>query len=235
MMPRQGSSVWRVTGIVSGTILIVLILVALLVSARSEATEAKRRSLCLNSTCQIMLAMIQYAGDYDNNYPSALVDDTEAPQRRFARLLKGGYLNATKVFRCWSDPRDKTPDRDLLSEGNLSESTLSSIADTYMIAGWCSYGVDTTIDRTHSASRAVIADKPAPAYWGPGVNSPAAGLPGSNSENHKGNGQSIAYNDGHFKWSPTCGDDVGIDPNIYAKNPEMEPCCDSNVCFGTKP
>ena len=236
----KGGGAWKIVGIVVGVgcgslILIVGILAAFLLPALFKAQESARRAYCLNNIRQITLAMIQYAGEYDDDFPSSLVDDAEAPQRRLARLLALGYLNAPKVFKCPSAQYDERPDRNRLDGENLTNSSLESIADVYLGDGWCSYGIDVRLNHTHAASRAMVADRPHRDYWGPGVSSPGAGKPGSNSQNHRGDGQNIAYNDGHVTWSPTCKDDANIDPNIYGSNPEVNPLDDSNIDFGTKP
>lgn len=236
--PTGKGGAWKVVLLVGGigcgaVLLVVLVLAAMLFPALGKAQESARRASCLNNIRQIDLALIQYCGEYDDNYPAALVDDNEAPQRRFARLLKLGYLNAPKVFKCPSAPFDDRPDSDALDADTLTDSSLGSIADVYMTDGWCSYGIDITVGHTHSASRAVLADRPDPAYWGVGVSSPGWGEEGSNSENHRGDGQNIAYNDGHVKWSPTCRDDSNIDPNVYADNADVNDADDSNIDFGT--
>ena len=41
-----------------------------------------------------------------------------------------------------------------------------------------------------------------------------------------------AYLDGHVKWSSTCKDDAGIDPNVYADNDDINDQDDSNIDFG---
>ena len=237
--PAKSGGGWKIVALVLGVgcgglmlISIIGILAGFLLPALSKAQEAARGASCLNNIRQITLAMIQYAGEYDDNYPSALVDDTEAPQRRFARLLKLEYLNTAKVFKCPSAPYEERPDPNRLDGPSLADSSLESIADVYLSDGWCSYGIDPTVNHTHSASRAVVADRPAELYWGVGVSSPAVGEDESNSDNHRGDGQNIAYNDGHVRWSPTCRDDARIDPNVYATNPEVNPADDSNVCFG---
>ena len=221
-------------------IAIIGILAGFLLPALAKAQESARRAACLNNIRQVMLAMIQYAGEYDDEYPDVVEGDTEgasAPQRRLAKLLSLGYLNADKVFKCPSAPYDEKPDRSLLSEDTLSDSTDTSIADALLIDGYASYGIDPDVNHTHSSSRAVLADKPAKAYWGPNGNSPESGEDGSNSENHKSDGQNIAYNDGHIKWSPTCKDDANIDRNIFADDVSgtLNDADDSNVRSGAAP
>ena len=214
-------------------IAIIGILAGFLLPALSKAQESARRASCLNNIRQVMLAMIQYAGEYDDEFPGEIEDETEAPQNRMARLLKLGYLNAAKVFKCPSAPYEERPDRDDLDGDSLGESTDESIATVYLAETWASYGIDPDVNHTHNASRAVLADKPDPAYWGATANSPESGEDGSNSQNHRGDGQNIAYNDGHVKWSPTCKDDANIDPNIFADNADVNDADDSNVRFGS--
>ena len=237
--PATSNTAFKILALVLGVgcgglmlVAILGILAGFLLPALSKAQESARRASCLNNVRQIQLALIQYAGEYDDNYCSALVDDTEPAQRRLARLVKLNYLCAPKVFKCPSASYDERPDAGSLDGEDLTDWSLERIADTYLSDGWCSYGIDPTVRHTHSASRAVLADKPYAAYWGTGVNSPEAGEDGSNSDNHRGDGQIISYNDGHVKWSPTCRDDSGLDPNVYATNPEIHRSDDSNIDFG---
>ena len=216
-------------------IAIIGILAGFLLPALSKAQESARRAACLSNIRQVMLAMIQYAGEYDDDYPDEIEGETDAaPQRRFAKLLKYGYLSAAKVFKCPSASYDDRPDQDDLDEDSISESSEGSIADVLLTNDWCSYGIDVDVNNTHGSSRAVLADKPHSDHWGAGANSPEAGDDDtSNSENHRGDGQNIAYNDCHVKWSPTCKDDAGIDPNVFAENATINDQDDSNVCFGS--
>ena len=213
-------------------IAIIGILAGFLLPALSKAQESARRASCLNNIRQIMMAMTQYAGEYDEEYCGELENATEAPQNRMARLLKSGHLNSAKVFKCPSASWEERPDKDELDGDTLSDSTETSIASVYLKDQWASYGIDTSVNHTHDASRAVMADKPDPAYWGADANSPDADEEGSNSQNHKGDGQNIVYNDVHVKWAPTCKDDASIDDNVYAENADLTDAEDSNICFG---
>ena len=214
-------------------VVVLLLMSAVVVSQIAAALESQRRAHCLSNLRQICLGMIQYAGDYDD-YPNALGPGNEAAepaQYRFAKLLKLAYLHDYRVFQCASrgeTVRVKLP-------GMLATMKTSDIAALLLNDKICSYGVDPKLNHTYGSARAMIADRPHADYWGTGVSSPGAGKAGSNSENHKGKGQNVAYNDCHVKWSPTCKDDAGIDPNIYGVNPEIKQSDDSNIDFGMKP
>jgi prepilin-type N-terminal cleavage/methylation domain-containing protein len=214
-------------------IAIIGILAGFLLPALSKAQESARRASCLNNIRQVMLSMIQYAGEYDDDYPSPLVDNNESPQKRLSRLLKLGYLNNTKVFHCPSASfTGNRPDMSTLSSTTITDSTVDSIATTFLMLDWESYGVDPKVNHNAGAGRAVLADKPDPAYWGATANSPAAGTDKSNSANHKSEGQNVAYNDGHIKWGATVKDDSSIDPNIMATDSGINVVDDSNVRYG---
>ena len=219
----------------SAMVVVVLLLTsAVVVSQITAVLESQRRAHCLNNLRQICLGMIQYAGDYDDDYPNALDPKNEAAepvQYRFTKLLKYGYLKNYSVFQCAS--RGKTVRVKLPDEP--SEMNEADIATLLLNDKICSYGVDPKLNHTHGSARAMLADRPHAAYWGTGVSSPGTGKAGSNSENHKGEGQNVAYNDGHVKWHVTCKDDAGIDPNIYGVNPEINKLDDSNIDFGMKP
>jgi prepilin-type N-terminal cleavage/methylation domain-containing protein/prepilin-type processing-associated H-X9-DG protein len=216
-------------------IAIIGILAGFLLPALSKAQEAARRTSCLNNIRQIELGMIQYAMEYNDEYPSALVDNNESPQKRFERLLTLNYLNAPKVFHCPSASYTNAPDTTALGGKTITDPSLTkgTVAGVYLTIDWCSYGVDPKLKHNGSAGRAVLADAPDPASWGPAANSPAVGDPKSNSANHKHDGQNVAYNDGHVKWSPNVRDDAGVDPNIYATDSSINVDDDSNVRYGS--
>lgn len=215
-------------------VVVLLLMSAVVVSQITAILGLQQRTHCLNNLRQICLGMIQYAGEYDDEYPNAPALNNEGAdpaQYRFAKLLKFGYLNNYSVFQCalrGKTVRVKLPD-------TLAEMEEADIATLLLNDKICSYGVDPNLNHTHGASRAMIADRPHADYWGIGVSSPGAGKAGSNSENHKGKGQNVGYNDCHVRWSPTCKDDAGIDPNIYGVNPEINKLDDSNIDFGMKP
>ena len=101
-------------------IAIIGILAGFLLPALSKAQESARRAACLSNIRQVMLAMIQYAGEYDDDYPDEIEGETDAaPQRRFSKLLKFGYLSAAKVFKCPSAGYTDRPDQDDLDEDSI--------------------------------------------------------------------------------------------------------------------
>ena len=212
-------------------IAIIGILAGFLLPALSRAQETARRAACLNNVRQIMLSLAQYAGEWDEDYPSALTDDTEAPQYRFARLLKSGYLTNTRVFKCPSAPYDNRPNQADMGDSTIGDADLDLIATVFLADDWCSYGMDINVRNSHPSTRAVIADRPHSSHWGATTSSPASGDE-SNSENHRGDGQNIAYIDGSVKWAPTVKDNSETDPNIYAENTEINTNDDSNIVFG---
>ena len=240
--PSRGWGAGIVVLLGCGGLLLAGILAGFLLHALSKAQEAARRSSCLGDVRQIGLAMFQYAGDYGDKFPPAINPDdpNEPAQYRFAYLMKYGYINGPQVFLCHSlRPVHAGSMQELVDEkGNpvdwLSDASLSSLARTFLDDEACSYGVDPKANHSDGATRALVADRPDPRYWGTGVNSPRSGR-GSNSDNHKGEGQNIFYNDGHVRWSSTVGDDAVVDPNIYATDPGVDPKDDANIDFGGRP
>ena len=226
-----------------GGVLLLILVAGLLLPALGRTQEAARRTSCVGSNArQIGLAMFQYAGEYGDMFPPAIDPDdpNEPAQYRFAYLMKYGYINGTKVFICPSSrPRARQNRADLVDEkgqptGALEMASLDSLAKMLLRDDVCSYGVDPEANHYDGTTRAVLADRPDPRYWGTGVNSPPSGS-GSNSDNHRGKGQNVFYNDGHARWSNTVRDDANVDPNIYATNPGVDPKDDANIDFGHKP
>ena len=204
-------------------VIVLMVLAAMLVQAYGKAQESARRAGCISNACNIMLAMIQYSGDWKEEFPAPLAGGGGA-QNEFARLLKGNYLNAAKIFHCPSAKYTAAPTGHRLTTTTLMEAALEGeggIAPMYLATDWCSYGVDPKVKHSDKGSRAVIADRPDPAYWGPTTSGPGLGDRKGNSANHNHAGQNVIYNDGHSKWSSTCSDDDGFDPNIYGANPEI--------------
>ena len=243
--PPPASKGWgggRIFLVGAGCLLVVGFLAALFLTALGRAQEAARRSSCLGEVRYIGLAMFQYAAEYGDKFPPAIdADDSNEPaQYRFAYLLKYRYINSGVVFRCPSNrPRARQDLRDLVDEKSQpatgwETASLESLAKNLLRDDVCSYGVDPEANHYDGATRALVADRPDPRYWGTGVNSPRSGR-GSNSDNHHREGQNIFYNDGHVKWSSTVRDDANVDPNIYATNPDIDPKDDANIDFGHKP
>ena len=235
---RPGMMRVGVSGVATVGVLCFLVVFGIMTPSLGKGPESARRASCLNNIRQIMMGTTMYGGEFDEDYMSLLdpkAAKTEPAQYRMARLLKTGYLNSGKVFKCPSMISKDPPDKKGLDGDTLRESSEMSIAKVYLKDSWASYGMDVKVRHTSDASRAVIADRPHHDYWGTGVSSPPAGKKGSNSENHWNQGQNIVYNDVHVGWSPNCKDDSDIDNNVYGANPDLERGTDSNIDFGAAP
>ena len=187
-----------------------------------SVSQPARRASCMMNVRQIGLAMFQYAGDHDDHF-MRLVDangnvvpavDNEGhvsvlPSRTaFALLLKDGYITTTKVFVCPSSTEQANPSFPTDFKNTPLQKLVFS--DEH-----CSYGCDPTKAHSVDASCAIVADKPPV-----GVSKANEGTVKNNSDNHKGEGQNIFYNDGHVKWSTTPGTESGTDPDIYTGGPD---------------
>jgi prepilin-type N-terminal cleavage/methylation domain-containing protein len=204
-------------------IAIIGILAGFLLPALAKAQEAARRASCMSNARQIVLAMIQYAGDNDeillkivdqanNTEISGLnaAGDTYAgndgdAQSAFAILLKRGYVTSAKVFICPSS--SQTVDTTMTSDYKGTDLGVLAAALT---SSNVSYGWDPTKKHTVDATCAILADAPPDT-----VNDANEGKVENNSQNHKQEGQNVVYNDGHVKWSNTPKTDTDIDKDIY--------------------
>jgi prepilin-type N-terminal cleavage/methylation domain-containing protein len=116
-------------------IAIIGILAGFLLPALAKAQEAARRTSCMNNVRQIGVAMLQYSGEHDGDFPKLVpdgaveVDDavpavdyttdpngslntTDDAHSAFAILLKKQYITTTKVFICpSSNDRNATEQR----------------------------------------------------------------------------------------------------------------------------
>ncbi len=209
---------------------VALVLLSLLVAAVLlpvfiyPAQESARRVACGNNTCQLGLAMIQYAGDHDDGFmPLVDAQGNEVPavdadghistlpaRSGFAVLIKEGYLTTEKVFICPSSG-DRLRD---YRGGSYKSDPLASLV---LSDANCSYGWDPTKKHSVDATCAIIADKPPL-----DVTTGGDGSPQHNSPNHHGEGQNVFYNDGHRKWMSYPVPDAGGDPDIYTGAPGYE-------------
>ncbi len=80
-------------------IAIIAILAAILFPVFAKAREKARQSSCLSNTKQIMLAVMQYAQDYDETYPYASSWGDPANRTLWVDALQP-YIRNTQIIRC---------------------------------------------------------------------------------------------------------------------------------------
>ena len=97
-------------------IAIIAILAAILFPVFAKAREKARQSSCLSNVKQMILAVMQYAQDYDEKYPGGIVGSPGAgagPVSQYAAAFGDAknsadliypYVKSTQVFRCPSAP-----------------------------------------------------------------------------------------------------------------------------------
>jgi prepilin-type N-terminal cleavage/methylation domain-containing protein/prepilin-type processing-associated H-X9-DG protein len=83
-------------------IAIIAILAAILFPVFGRARENARRSSCQSNVKQIMLGVIQYTQDYDENFPFGF--QGTAPNQNDWRQSIYVYVKSTQVYVCPSDP-----------------------------------------------------------------------------------------------------------------------------------
>ena len=202
-------------------IAIIGILAGFLLPALAKAQEAARKTACMNNVRQIGLAMMQYSGEHDGDFPKLVdtngievpaVDDSgnaapEEARTAFALLLQKAYLTTTKIFICPST-HDRVPDDTFPSDFRNADLQLLVLTKNQ-----CSYGWDPTKRSSANANCALIADKPSVDLGSAGDSN--EGTAKNNSDNHNKEGQNVWYNDGHVKWATTTKPDSGDDDDIY--------------------
>ena len=209
-------------GITLTDLLVLVVLLSALAGAFSYAElfgwKQRRRTSCMNNVRQIGLAMNQYAGENDGDYPKLVdakgnevpaVDERgnvsrEPARSAYAILLNKAYLTTTKVFICPAT-KDQVPGKDFPNDFREAD-----LEDLLFKENECSYGWDPTKNNSVNASCALIADKPS---WN--IAEMDAGTAKNNSDNHKKKGQNIWYNDGHVKWATTSKPEAGDDKDVY--------------------
>ena len=87
---------FRVRALWVGGVLL-LVLIGLSVPYVLRARDQAQRSSCVCNHMGIAMSLTQYAQDCDEQYPRALVDESEPAQHRFARLLKVGPVSYTHL------------------------------------------------------------------------------------------------------------------------------------------
>ena len=88
-------------------IAIIAILAAILFPAFARARENARRASCQSNMKQIGLGFIQYAQDYDENYPYNRLPDTGVTGIVGYATMLQPYIKSRQLFKCPSDSRDE--------------------------------------------------------------------------------------------------------------------------------
>ncbi|MBC8134421.1 MAG: prepilin-type N-terminal cleavage/methylation domain-containing protein, partial [Fibrella sp.] len=87
-------------------IAIIAILAAILFPVFAQAREKARQTSCLSNEKQLELALLQYAQDYDETFPTGVQKDWYAVTWP---LLVQPYVKSLDVFRCPSDSAGGNP------------------------------------------------------------------------------------------------------------------------------
>ncbi len=179
-------------------VLVLGLLVALMAPVTERRTAASRKAECAGNLHQIALGLIQYAMDFDQQFPSVtgFINDSDDTINLFAGdaeeslgLLYDRYIPDANCFRCPSAPPADVAGLACPATGGANAS--------FRLSDLTSYGYDPrhlfTHQFTHQPGVAIMAD----GGGGVGVNSP----------NHGGGGQNVLFINGHAKWSTVtkCG------------------------------
>jgi prepilin-type N-terminal cleavage/methylation domain-containing protein/prepilin-type processing-associated H-X9-DG protein len=187
-------------------IAIIGILAALLLPALNQSRERARRSSCASNLRQIGTAMIMYADENNDWYPTCYTlfnpgDNTQncAGQgvggfAQFARLLVNkGYLQSPKVFVCPSDRTDGvgTPVRPAASGSSIDWNNISY----FYVSKLSTKGLKTYLLMADESN----CSEGTPAFGCPGAtDAPTWSL--RKDDNHGTLGRNVLYTDGHVDW-----------------------------------
>ncbi len=159
---------------------IIGVLAGILLPTLSRARESARKTQCLNNMKTIGLALIMYADESKDVFPSDTVG-VPNPAMWSLNLLYPEYVADRKIFNCPSDN----------NSGTINAGIVEGVAFTI---AQCSYGYDRTHDRIAGDGVAIAADRPS---TDPITNQ------AENSPNHAGRGQNVTYIDGHVEFVRT--------------------------------
>lgn len=161
---------------------IIGVLLAILFPVLSRTREAARRAECTSNLKQVVMGLVMYSNESNQAFPSDTAYAGASPAMKALNLIFPLYVKNKGTFNCPSDS----------DSGNNTASMTEGDAFTLE---QCSYGYDRTHNRVvGEAGVAILADRP-PAGLVPN--------PTDNSPNHDGQGQNIAYIDGHVEFAKT--------------------------------
>lgn len=175
-------------------IAIIGILAGILLPALSRSKEAARRTNCSLNVKQIGQALSLYANENAELFPTSTTTMTAL------NLLYPLFIKEKKLFKC---PSDK----------GVTLATNAGITQGVALdRDQCSYGYSALpLSLTHNSSLAVISDRPSTVNGGSTQNQPYANAPThkgvslavANVADTGGDGQNIAYLDGHVEFLTT--------------------------------
>jgi prepilin-type N-terminal cleavage/methylation domain-containing protein/prepilin-type processing-associated H-X9-DG protein len=135
-------------------IAIIAILASILFPVFGRARENARRSSCQSNLKQVGLAVLQYAQDYDEKYPSGTTTSGGARGRGWgAQVLP--YIKSTQVFVCPSETK--------ANSANPQISYAYNAAVPYPINGW----TGPSIAAFNATSRTVLVFEVTNITWDP--------------------------------------------------------------------
>jgi len=194
------------------------VLVVLLLPILSHIHPRALRAQCASNLHSLSLALIQYAMDYNHEFPAApgVIKSTKdtpgiAPKgsgEESYGLLYDRYVPDANVFRCpTTTPRDPAE----LARPASGGRNLVLRNPSFRKNDLTSYAYDPRHTYEHEPGVAIVADR----GGGAGINSP----------NHDGDGQNVLYVDGHVKWRANTNCGYGSDggesrggDEIYVRN-----------------
>lgn len=168
-------------------IAIIAILAAILFPVFARAREKARQTNCLNNTKQIMLSLLMYAQDHDDNLPHGQIDSS--PVRTWRDVIQP-YIMNTEIMVC--------PSKATQAYGygwnydGMPYRTLYPSARTPL--GYWKYPSEVLVFACRSAvatNQWIYSYASYPTRWPDGIH---------NMGNMHSGGSNVAFLDGHAKW-----------------------------------
>jgi prepilin-type N-terminal cleavage/methylation domain-containing protein len=157
-------------------ITVIAILAALIFPTFNIVLEKARRASCMNNLSQMHKALMMYASDHEDAYPTNIV-----------MLMTSGYIDTPESLKCRSDKWRKVAD----SVSNITAAT----ADTYCSYDLVTQGNDRSpVGGASPSAIMLICDKD-----GGNGNVTVSSF----GRNHRDEGGHVLYNNGAVKWIGT--------------------------------
>jgi prepilin-type processing-associated H-X9-DG protein len=168
---------------------VIILLAVMLLPALSRARESARRAACLNNLKHLVMAIRNYAYDYEERYPTSAAPKqpiSVCSHYKDLGILYPTYVTALDVFTCPSsgDKMPKTRHTDVYDNKPFQAIEAAQVSYAYSYNG---SGKNVTWTEAAPHTTRILADRHATTEL-------------RLDSNHKTHGRNVAFQDGHAVW-----------------------------------